>query len=389
MRGDSVSDVPMTGIHRPCPRYLAAWADRWSADPHGANLAWFAQARWGLFLHYGLYSLLGRHEWVLHRERHPLAAYEGLARDFAPHGFDAEAITDLALAAGMQYVTFTACHHEGFCLWDSTVEPFNSVRHGGRDLVRELAAACDRKGLGFFLYFTHVLNWRHPDALPGDRLPMARVAWADGASPYRADAEPARYWAWAHGCLRELCALDLPVAGIWLDLIKAWYLAPDLIPIGDTYALIRQARPEALISYKQGATGTEDFAAPEFHFASQGDHLRGEGRVDAAERADRAWALNRDKPNEICMTLQRGGWGYVAGAPHRNAEEVWGALAHAGAHGCRLLANTGPLPDGSLPVEDVATLRALGERLRREGFPTVLATGNPAEAVGHPGLTPG
>src|SRR5690606_1796009 len=96
---------------------------------------------------------------------------------------------------------------------------------------------------------------------------------------------------------------------------------------------------------------------------------RREGRHDAAERADRAWAANRAKPNEICMTLQRGGWGYVEGAQHLDAEAVWGALAHAGAHGCRLLANTGPLPDGSLHPDDVATLRAVGERLRREGFP--------------------
>lgn len=367
--GKHVLNIPMPSTATPCPRYLAAHAEQWRSDPRGANLAWFREAHWGLFLHYGLYSLLGRHEWVLLREAIPLATYEALAERFDPAGFDVEAITDLALEAGMSYVTFTTCHHEGFCLWGSDTEAFNSVRHGGRDLVRDLAAACDRKGLGFFAYFTHVLNWRHPDALPGDRLNMARVAFPPGTGPYRADADPARYWAWAHGCLRELCALDLPLAGVWLDLIKAYYLAPDLVPVEATYDLIRQGRPEALIAFKQGATGTEDYAAPEFHVRSQGEVLRREGNLEAAERADRAWALNARKPNEICMTLQRGGWGHVAGAPHLGPDEVWQALAHAGSHGCRLLANIGPLADGSLPKEDVATLRAVGERLRREGFP--------------------
>lgn len=343
--------------------------DLWAQDPRAAHRAWFAEAGLGLFVHYGLYSQLGRHEWVQHVERIPVADYERLADSFDPSGFDAEAITDLALAAGMRYVNLTACHHEGFCLWDSQTEPFNSVRHGGRDLVRELGRACARKGLGFFVYFTHVLNWRHPDALPRERLAMARPEYPEGDPRYRSDADTERYWAWAHGCLDELARLDVPITGIWLDLIMAYYLAPDLVPVTETYRRIRAARPEALIAFKQGATGDEDFAAPEFHFASMGDRLRNNGHMQAAELAERAWTINRAKHNEICMTLQTKGWGYTASSRHKSVDEVWTSLRHARMHRCNLLVNTGPLPDGSLHGDDVACLRALGERIRREGLP--------------------
>ena len=136
----------MTG----CPRYLKDFEETWNRDPHAANLAWFEQAEYGLFMHYGLYSQLGRHEWVMQREAIPVAEYEKLFETFDPSGFDADCITDLAIDAGMRYVNITSCHHEGFCLWNSATEPFNSMNACGRDLVRELGEACDRKGLGFF-----------------------------------------------------------------------------------------------------------------------------------------------------------------------------------------------------------------------------------------------
>lgn len=354
-----------------CPNYLKEYAELWARDPHAANLAWFRNAEFGLFMHYGLYSQLERHEWVMEREKVPVAEYAKLFDTFDPSAFDADAITDLALEAGMRYVNITACHHEGFCLWDSKVEPFNSKRACGRDLLRELGEACDRKGLGFFCYFTHMTNWRHPYALTRDLVGAGRPNYPDGDPVYRLTKpeEWTEYWKWSHGCIRELCELDYPVAGIWLDLIRFYYLQPELTPIEDTYALIRQTRPETLISFKQGATGDEDFASPEFHFRSQGAGLRKEGREKSAAIADAAWEKNKVKHNEICMTLQEGGWGYNKGVPHKDADTIWGNLAYARANNCNLLANTGPLPDGSLHGDDVATLREVGRRIRELGYP--------------------
>ncbi len=359
-----------------CPAYLKDFAETWKADPRRANREWFAHAAYGLFIHYGLYSQLKSHEWVMMRERIPVAEYEKLAETFEPAKYDADFITDLACEAGMKYVNITACHHEGFCLWDSTAEPFNSMTHAGRDLVRELAEQCDRKGLGFFTYYTHVLNWRHPYALSRDLWTCGRPDYPDGDPRYvlTRPEEWRIYWDYAQACIKELCELELPLAGIWLDIIKAYYLIPDLVPIEETYELIRSTRPEALISFKQGATGTEDFASPEFHFASQGESLRKAGREDAALIADAAWEKNRVKHNEICMTLQEGSWGYREGAPFRSEEELWSSLAYARGNNCNLLANVGPMPDGSFPDQAVSLLRAVGKRIEREGLPNCAAS---------------
>lgn len=351
-------------------------------DPRAATRARFAAASFGLFIHYGLYALRGRGEWTMFHDRVPVAEYERLARDFSPTAFDADRITDLACAAGMRYVNLVTCHHDGFCLWDSATEPFNSVRTCGRDLVRELGTQCARKGLDFFVYFTHALNWRHPHAFPRREFPMGRPDHPAGDARYVADQDwrAERFWAWSHACMAELCRLDVPVAGIWLDLIMAWYERPDLVPIADTYRLIRGLRPDLLIAYKQGATGDEDFAAPEFHFASLADRLRSRGLEEAAARAEHAWERNRSKHNEICMTLQDKGWGYAADARHKTADELWGALAYARAHRCNLLANVGPLPDGSLHPDDVAALTEVGRRIRSEGLPSPDLARGPVEA---------
>jgi alpha-L-fucosidase len=353
-------------------------------DPRASARVRFAGHGCGLFIHYGLYARRGRGEWTMYHDRVPVAEYERLADDFAPDAFDADRITDLACEAGMRYVNLVACHHDGFCLWDSAVEPFNSVRACGRDLVREVGVQCARKGLDFFIYFTHALNWRHPHAFPRSGLAIGRPDHVGGDPRYVADSDwrAERFWAWSHACMAELCHLDVPVAGIWLDIIMAWYERPDLVPIEDTYRLIRGLRPDMLIAYKQGATGDEDFAAPEFRFASLGDRLRARGLAEAAARAERAWELNRGKHNEICMTLQGEGWGYVADARHRNADDLWGALAYAGAHRCNLLANVGPLPDGSLHADDVATLREVGRRIRIHGLPGRELARDPSDVGG-------
>jgi alpha-L-fucosidase len=174
-----------------------------------------------------------------------------------------------------------------------------------------------------------------------------------------------------HAQLRELLTNYGPLAGIWLDPIMGYYARPDLFPIQETYALIRELQPQTLIAFKQGATGTEDFASPERSGHSLADRVREQVGPDQAEIAQRAWERNKDKHNEICDTLQPGAWGYVAGddGKHRTADEVLRMLADADSQNCNLLLNTGPLPDGSIHCEDVTTLREVGPRIRRDGWP--------------------
>lgn len=358
----------------PVPSYLRGYASQWQEDPHAANLAWWRDARLGLFIHYGLYSLLAEHEWVQFRRKIPVAQYAKLAETFSAHHFDADFITDLALEAEMRYVTLVTCHHESFCLWDSKVESFNSCKAPccGRDLVGELAAACARKGLGFFTYYTFMLNWRHPWFLSREVMSMARPDY-DAPQPeylYREKADFRRYLDYVRVALTELLTGYGPLSGMWLDLIMAWYiLGPEYIPVEEFYALIRELQPHALISWKQGATGTEDFGSPEQRFHSLEERARQAGGEAAAARARVAWEGNQAKHNEICATLQRGSWGFNAFEPHRTADEVYDLVGHALSHNCNLLLNIGPMGDGSVHPTQVRLLRELGARIRRDGWP--------------------
>ena len=128
--------------------------------------------------------------------------------------------------------------------------------------------------------------------------------------------------------------------------------------------------PSGLHSFKQGATGTEDFASPEYNFESQGHKLREQGNTETALRADRAWEANRSKHNEICLCMQDSAWGYNAEAEHFEPDYIRGFLAYALNNNCNLLCNTGPLPDGSIHSHDAKTLKECGNQIRKNGWPT-------------------
>jgi alpha-L-fucosidase len=359
-------------IKMDAPKYLEGYRELWQKSPREANVEWFKNAKWGLFVHYGLYSQLGRGEWALFREEIPINEYEKLFNTFDPKNFDADYITDLALEAEMSYVNFTTCHHEGFCLWNSSVEMYNSYTAVKRDLTRELAEQCDKKGLGFFAYYTHVLNWHHQYPMPGNAFFTKTLQYdkSDSDFVYRGFGSVDEYWQYVHACMEEILDFDFPLAGIWLDIIAAYYDNPAMVRIEDTYELIRSKRPDILLSFKQGATGTEDFAAPEFHFASLAERYRKEGREDASIISARVWNINKQKHNEICMTLQETNWGYQKDASHYNAEEVYSRLGYAMMNNCNMLANTGPLPDGLIHSDDDKTLREVGRMIRENGWPT-------------------
>lgn len=351
------------------PSYLSDYADLYRLKPRAAARAWFADAKFGLFMHYGLYSLLGRHEWVMYREAIPVAEYEKLKAQFTAEAFDADFITDLALEAGMRYVTVTSRHHDSFCLFKSAVSDYTSIEApAGRDLIGELAEQCAQKGLGFFPYYSYALDWRHPYFYPRNVFEMARPDYDEPEPRYKweKDEDFQHYIDFVHAQIRELLTNYGPLAGIWFDPIMGYYARPDLFPIEETYAMIRELQPQALIAFKQGASGDEDFASPERHGHSMADRVRERIGDAEAEVAQQAWDGNKGQHNEICDTLQPGAWGYNQDDDdnHKGADEVMAMLAQAEGQNCNLLLNTGPLPDGSIHPEDVATLREVGRRLR-------------------------
>ncbi len=335
------------------PSYLAGYESLYAENPRAAALQWFRDAKYGLFLHYGLYSLLGRHEWVQFREKIPVAEYAKLMDLFTAERFDAERIAELAADAGMKYVNITTRHHDSFCLFDTAQTDFHSVNAPcGRDLVAELAAACEKRGLGLCLYYSHGRDWRHPHAPNNDEWGGAARPDYDPPEPsyaYGDDHDLQIYLDFMTAQITELLTNYGPVAAIWLDGIAVPQSGDyTKFKCQELYDHIHRLQPQVLVSYKQMLLGTEDFAAPEHDAVPAGG-----------------------KPGEICTTMCPGSWGYKADAAgtHLDADQVWEKLRAARRSGFNLLLNTGPLPDGSIDPEDEPVLREVGARLRKEGFP--------------------
>jgi alpha-L-fucosidase len=350
------------------PSYLREYEDLYRTGPHEAALEWFKNARFGLFLHYGLYSLLGRHEWVQFREKIPIVEYEKLAGRFTAKEFDADFITDLAAEAGMKYVNLTSKHHDGFCLFDTGKGHWNSAAAAGRDLCGELAEQCRKKGIGCFFYYSLLADWHHPYFYPRKFNNIARPDYEVVPEQYKfeKDEDFQNYLADATGHIQSLLTNYGPIAGIWIDPLMGFYGRPDLFPMTKIYGRIRNLQPQCLISAKQGITGTEDFAAPERSGHSLAERIRKSYGGKAGDIAAKAWASNMDKHNEICDTLQPNGWGYIKDddGKHKTADQVIEILEKANGMNANLLLNTGPLPDGSIHPEDVETLKEVGKRLK-------------------------
>lgn len=348
------------------PKYLAEFADLYKTNPRQANLEWFKKARYGMFMHYGLYSILEDGEWIQlrHDPPIPVADYDTLRDVFTAKNFNADFITDLALEAGMNYINITSRHHDSFSLFKTEQSSFNSVDapNCGRDLIAELAKACDEKGLGLFLYYSYGADWKHPYFYPREEGWAAARPNYEMPQPeykFQKDEDFQIYVNFVHAQLKELLTQYPNIAGIWFDPIMGYYNRPDLFPIEETYALVRSMNPHALISFKQGANGDEDFSAPE---------RSGGAKVgDKYEVAKKVYELNKDKPKEICNTLQPHAWGYKKAddGQHKTPDEVYAILQQMDSIGANLLMNVGPLPDGSFPEEDILTLQEVGKRLKK------------------------
>lgn len=347
--------MPVLADEPAIPPHLKDYAELYKSDPRKASLQWFQDAKFGMMICYGLYSLDGIHPFEQHRLKIPVREYEKKMERFTAEKFDAEALCDLAVAANMKYVTLVLKHCEGFCLWDSKQTDFNSMRSAAkRDLVRELVDACNKRGLGFFAFYEYGFEWRHPH---GPRVkdftkPLIEVPYdtPDPTYAYGKDYDLNKYIDYAHAQIEELLTNYGPIAGVWIDGL-AGPLSGDAsrFRVPELYEKIRRLQPHALISFKFGLTGTEDFNAPERE------------QLELIKPGD-------TKPIELCETLVPG-WGYAKGAQHKDADWVWQSLSFCGEMGYNYLLNVAPAGDGSVLPQDVATLREVGRRLRAQGWP--------------------
>ena len=210
---------PAAAVSPECPAHLRGYEKLYRMEPRAASRQWFREARYGLFMHFGLYSQPGRGEWVMLHEKRPVAEYEKLKNTFTAENFDAGAIADMAVKAGMKYINITSRHHDSFCLFKSNETGYTSVDAPcGRDLVGELAEACAGKGLGLFLYYSYACDWRHPYFYAREAgWSNARPAYAkpDPSYKWKRDGDFQHYIDFVHNQLRELLTNYGPLAGIW------------------------------------------------------------------------------------------------------------------------------------------------------------------------------
>jgi len=289
------------------------------------RLRWFRAARFGMFIHWGLYAQLGRHEWVMNRERIPVEEYEPLADSWKPKPAPAREWARLAKAAGMRYMVMTTKHHEGFCLFDSALTDYSAAKRGpGRDLVAEYVEAARAEGLRVGFYYS-MMDWHHPD----------------GARCKHDEAARRRFVDYIHGQVRELCTNYGKVDILWYDV--SWPLDVEGWESAKMNAMVRSLQPDIIINDRSQLP--EDFGTPEQHI------------TPAA--GGRAW--------EACMTFNES-WGYTPIDTHwKSAWQVVAMLRQVAAGGGNLLLNIGPKPDGSVPAPCDDILLQVGRWLERNG----------------------
>jgi alpha-L-fucosidase len=335
------------------PYHLQGHDELFRQNPSKAALKWFQDAKFGMMICYYLASLDGRHCFEQLEYRIPVKEYEKKMRRFRAEKFDADFICDRAAKAEMKYITFVVKHCEGFCLWqtaETSFNSFNSLAH--RDLVEEMADACKKHGLGLFIFYEHGFDWRHPHG-PRKRDFSSHLTEVPYPTPeptyaYGKDYDLSKYVDYVYAQITELLTMYGPVAGVWLD--GAGVPASGdhrKFRLQELYNHIHRLQPHALISYKWGITGTEDFFAPE----------RGQiKKVKADQRTS--------KPTELCEPLNKG-WSYIKNARRENADWVISRLEYARKNKMNYLLGIGLLPDGSVHPKDIRTLGEVGQRIRK------------------------
>ena len=332
-----------------------------SQEAYQRRVAWYTNARFGMFIHWGLYAIPARGEWVRSVERIPSGDYDPLMAQFDPRHCDMGAWMDAAKAAGMQYVVMTAKHHDGFCLFDSAYTDFKSTNApAGRDFVREYLEAARARGLRAGLYFS-LIDWRHPDYPHyGDLHHPMR----DDPSYGNEGRDFGRYLDYLHSQVRELCTnygkLDL----LWFDFSygelrgEAWK-ATDLIN------MVRTLQPDVIIDNRLEVSG-EGFGslaacqpAP-YH----GDFVSPEQIIPPNGLRD---AQGKPLVWESCVTMNDH-WGYCATDNfYKPAPMLIKQLVECVSKGGNMILNIGPDATGRIPQRSLEIMAEMGRWLERNG----------------------
>ena len=294
----------------------------------GDDRDWFLDRRYGMFVHWGLYSIPGWHEQHQWRARVPRAEYVKLAQQWNPTKFNPEQWLDLMEEAGMQYVTITTKHHDGFCLWDSRQTAFNTMNTPfKKDIIGMLSDACHKRKIPLCLYYS-IVDWNHPN-------------YPNQGRHHELPAQPHdspdwdKYMIFLKAQVRELCSNYGDIHGFWWDMN---------VPVYQDHSvndMIRKLQPKAVINNRGFDEG--DYGTPErdFNTGSSG-------------------AKEVEKLTEACQSVGIESWGYKKDEDFYTDRHLISSIDSYLSQGANYLLNVGPTGEGIIPRESAAILKRIG-----------------------------
>jgi alpha-L-fucosidase len=320
------------------------------APPPEANREarqWFQDARFGMFIHWGVYSVPGRGEWVMEHERIPVQQYEKFAPQFNPVDFNPREIVGLAKRAGMKYITITSKHHDGFAMWGTRQSHWNIVDATpyGKDPLKALAEEAHHQGIKLFFYYSQ-LDWHNTDYRP-----LGRTGQASGRP---AGGDFGHYLDYMDAQLTELLSGYGAIGGIWFD--GMWDKPDADWKLQRTYALIHRLQPAALIgsNHHHAPYPGEDFQM--FEKDLPGANSAGFNQTSVS-------AL----PLETCETINHS-WGYTRDdKDFKSVPELIRYLVRAAGNNANFLLNIGPTDQGTVQPQFAERLEAMGKWLATHG----------------------
>ncbi|MGX1930965.1 alpha-L-fucosidase [Flagellimonas sp. 2504JD4-2] len=342
---------------------------------------WFQEAKMGLFIHWGLYSMLagggeeGIAEWIMQTKGISARAYEKLPQLFNPVQFDAKKWVSMAKEAGMKYITITTKHHDGFAMYDSGVSDYNIVKATpfGRDIFRELEQECKKQGIKLFAYYSQ-LDWHHPDYFPR--------GWTGRSTGRPESGNWEAYLDYQNAQIKEL-AENYEITGFWFDgwwdqasHKTDWHKIVDFRidnnnidwNLDETYRIIHQTKPQLLIgnNHHEAPFPGEDFQMFE-------KDLPGENTTGFGTASEDIGQL----PLETCETIN-GSWGFnLIDNNHKSLDDLIRYVVKAAGSDANFLLNVGPMPDGRIQREHIDILKKLGKWMELYGETIYNTRGGP------------
>jgi alpha-L-fucosidase len=296
----------------------------------GDGRDWFFEKRYGMFIHWGLYSIPGWHEQHQWRARIPRAEYVKLKDQWNPSKFNPEEWLDLMEKAGMKYITITTKHHDGFCLWDTKETKFNTMNSPYKqDIIGKLADACHKRKVPLCLYYS-IADWNHPNYPNLGRH-------HELAGPEKGDQPDwEKYMDFLKAQVRELCTNYGKISGFWWDMNVPLYKDPSV------NAMIRKLQPSAVINNRGFDDG--DFGTPERDFEAVSSEARG-----------------FDRPVEACQSVGMESWGYKKDEDYYSDCHLERSIDRYLARDANYLLNVGPTGEGLIPGESADILNRIGK----------------------------